>query len=496
MSSDPPATDGTSLTIDTASLVLRTDPALLPVLHGFITGMAAASGLPERAGAMLALATEEAAANVIEHAYAGDRTRDYTVLWRTAPDGVEVAVRDKGIPFDAERLLPFQLGGSADDTDAAGLGLHLMRSAVDGVRMLNLGRQGKELVLVKRHAVARPPATPPATEPAAAEPVPITIRPMRPDEAVEAARCIWRCFEYSYPYEDIFHPDRVRAMIEAGHLVSAVAEAEGVGIVGHVGLKPVGSMPRHKEVSMLAVEPRFRRDGMAQRLTRFIVEHAATLDLDGLVAEAVTTHPGSQAVAAQVGLKPCALLIGEVPPLSFTGFDGVPQRESLVLCYHRLSQRDPVTVRVPPHLEAVTATLYAEAGLAVRVETGVAVAPVEPSVVDMDFSRVAARLHLLVLSVGGDIGRRLATAQGEAIALRADVFDVLVRLEDEAAPVAIAAAESLGARFIGLRPATAHGDLALFRMFLGCEVDLAALKLFTRTARRLREGIAGGWKDR
>lgn len=247
---------------------------------------------------------------------------------------------------------------------------------------------------------------------------------------------------------------------------------------------------------MLAVEPRFRRDGMAQRLTRFIVDHAATLDLDGLVAEAVTTHPGSQAVAAQVGLKPCALLIGEVPPLSFKGFDEVPQRESLVLCYHLLRQRDPVTVRVPAHLEAVTTALYAETGLATRVVAGAAQPAEEPSVVDMDFSRVAARLHLLVLSVGEDIGRRLAAAQREAIALRADVFDVLVRLEDEAAPAAVAAAEELGARFIGLRPATAHGDLALFRLFLGCDVDLAALKLFTRTARRLREGIAGAWKDR
>jgi hypothetical protein len=209
----------------------------------------------------------------------------------------------------------------------------------------------------------------------------------------------------------------------------------------------------------------------------------------------VTTHPGSQAVAAQVGLKPCALLVGEVPPLSFTGFDDVPQRESLVLCHHLLRQRDPVTVHVPAHLEAVTAALYAETGLAARVEVGTAPPPEQPSVVDMDFSRVAARLHLLALTVGDDIGRRLVSAQGEAIALRADVFDVLVRLEDEAAPAAIAAAEALGARFIGLRPATAHGDLALFRLFLGCRVDLAALKLFTRTARRLRDGIAGGWTD-
>jgi serine/threonine-protein kinase RsbW len=316
---------------------------------------------------------------------------------------------------------------------------------------------------------------------------------MRPDEAVEASRCIWRCFEYSYPYEDIFHPDRVRAMIDAGQLVSAVAEAEGTGIVGHVGLKPVAGMPRHKEVSMLAVEPRFRRDGLAQRLTRFIVDHGATLDLDGLVAEAVTTHPGSQAVAAQVGLKPCALLVGEVPPLDFKGFDGVAQRESLVLCYRPLRPRESVTVRVPPHLEAMTAALYAEIGLAVRVETGSAPMPDGACVVDMEFSRGTARLQLLVLSAGGDLGRRLASVQREGIALRADVLDILVRLEDEAAPATTAAAEELGARFIGLRPATAHGDLAVFRLFLGREVELGALKLFTRTARRLREGIAAGW---
>lgn len=83
---------------------------------------------PDEEGlAHLELAVDEAAANVMLHAYAGQGDRPLEVVVAAAPDHVCVALYHQGEPFDPKRVAPPTFDGSRE----SGFGLYIIRQAVD-----------------------------------------------------------------------------------------------------------------------------------------------------------------------------------------------------------------------------------------------------------------------------------------------------------------------------------------------------------------------------
>ena len=69
----------------------------------------------------IALAVEEAVVNVMEHAFAGDELSAFDMVCERIPLGMQITIREKGIPFDpsltpkynpAENLDSFARSGS------------------------------------------------------------------------------------------------------------------------------------------------------------------------------------------------------------------------------------------------------------------------------------------------------------------------------------------------------------------------------------------------
>jgi len=175
--------------------------------------------------------------NVIEYAFSPGEARRYEVEILRRPGRVVVAVEDMGLPFDYAHL------GESQDQEVLG------GSFVEEVRVVNLGRGGNRVELVKLlpHADLREHVSegehrltaqaPPAPEDASYE-----IRPMRPEESLELSRCIYRSYVYSYDWDYVYYPGRVRELQEAHLMRSYVAVAPGGEFVGHLGRE--GGAPR------------------------------------------------------------------------------------------------------------------------------------------------------------------------------------------------------------------------------------------------------------
>ena len=93
--------------------------------------------------AQLQLAVDEAAANIVLHAYEGrtDATLEATVA--ADADGVCVTLFHQGRPFDPQAVAPPSFDGSRE----TGFGLYIIRSAVDNVTFFqdDRGRHGIRL---------------------------------------------------------------------------------------------------------------------------------------------------------------------------------------------------------------------------------------------------------------------------------------------------------------------------------------------------------------
>src|SRR3712207_194830 len=134
----------------------------------------------------------------------------------------------------------------------------------DEIRFINLGRGGNRVELIKHlsradvrehlsvdehHRTVRAPA--------ASEDTQLEIRVMRPEESFELARCVYRSYGYSYDWDYVYYPDRIRELQESGLMRSCVAVTAEGEFVGHLAVRvehpdsPVG------EAGQAVVDPRF-----------------------------------------------------------------------------------------------------------------------------------------------------------------------------------------------------------------------------------------------
>src|ERR687889_1826458 len=210
---------------------------------------------------------------------------DVDVLRR--PGRVVVAVEDQGLPFD--------YGSLQDDKDRTAL--EVLHRSFDETRFINLGRRGNRVELLKHlpHTDVRDHLpeeehrrTVEAT--AAHEDVPLEIRMMRPDESYELSRCVYRSYGYSYDWDYIYYPDRIRELQEKGLMISCIAVTPEGEFVGHLAITVERPGSRAGESGQAVVGPRVPGHPPFPRMKTFMTEWAADAGMCGLYSEATAIH--------------------------------------------------------------------------------------------------------------------------------------------------------------------------------------------------------------
>jgi serine/threonine-protein kinase RsbW len=95
------------------------------------------------------LAVDEAASNIIDHAYGGEDKGEIECSYNAQPGKLEVIMRDHGEPFDPERIKQPDLKSDISRRKQGGLGLHFMKSLMDSVEFSFNGQGGNILKMIK-----------------------------------------------------------------------------------------------------------------------------------------------------------------------------------------------------------------------------------------------------------------------------------------------------------------------------------------------------------
>jgi len=138
---------------------LRSDPVMLGVVRGALTGLTERLGFPDAECRAVVRAIDEALTNIIRHSYHGRTDQPIEASFRTIRvqhDGaqkaaLEILLEDQGARVDRAKLH----GRALEDVRPGGLGLHFIRQSVDTVEFRH--RKGKnQLRLVKFLPVPEP----------------------------------------------------------------------------------------------------------------------------------------------------------------------------------------------------------------------------------------------------------------------------------------------------------------------------------------------------
>jgi serine/threonine-protein kinase RsbW len=122
----------------------------LALIREFVTSIGRQARMSDEDISQLELAVDEACANVIEHAYGHDISKEVIIRAIFDEDEVRISVIDTGHGFDPEKLNRETLKELVSRRKSGGLGIRLIKSLMDEVSYEIIPGQKNELHMTKK----------------------------------------------------------------------------------------------------------------------------------------------------------------------------------------------------------------------------------------------------------------------------------------------------------------------------------------------------------
>jgi len=489
----PETTDKETL----ASLKVKAELKLLPIVLRAVRDVTSGYGLSESAVRDLELATEEACHNVIEHAYEPGEHGYYKVKIHREPTCFRVTIRDQGIPFNLQRL---------KEEETSDIGVKLMRACTDEIKSKYLGKKGKVVELVKNfpfesvNELESPPNTPISPkEDLAPKSEMVNLRLMRPDETVSLARLIYRVYGYTYPHEEIYYPEKFASLIKSGTVTSCVAVNEQDEIVGHLGVFLETPEDHVGESGLAAVDPRYRGRGLFPKMKRMMMKEVAAKGILGLYSRAVTVHVDSQKSNVEMGAKETGFVLAHSPPTAIfkkmkTEDDGI--RRTVALFYVLAAPDQEQTVFLPYKHQHTLRKIYKHIGLkrVLKIADPDNVKLAFHSDIHSHFLPEMASAFLRVNTYGTDFMDELKLHVQDLKEKKVELIVLDIPLKNPNTAILCPEIEKMGFFFCGLMPEYLDGDALRLQYLNNVAFDPETVDVYSEFAKEIFDYVVQEWK--
>ncbi len=420
------------------------------------------------------------ASNIVEQHFDVSDDTDFTLIITESNNKICIRLEDEGLPFAIDR---FRF--SHDQP----IGLLLDQYHDHNLRIEHRGDRGNALEIEFSRSVeslCHLAEQPELGHQPIGDDHPVSIRPLQSADAESLARCVYRCYGYTYAREWVYLPDELRKRLASGAINSLVGVDDTGEVVGHLGLVKEHPDDRVVECGIVVVDPRFRGHHLLRSLKkRASDELREQTDLIGYHADAVAVHQITQKANVELGGTEFGLLVDEIP--ATTEFRGLKQkpgaRNSTVIYFHRTGTSQLTTVYAPSAYRDLLARMYERSGLLRQIE------PPEPAVgsarVHAELQRKRNLARLTVEQVGADTVELVQQHLHEFEIGHVDVVQVDLPLAEAGAAHAVDGLRELGFGFATLIPERHLGDVLRLQYLHDLEVDPEAIDLYNDEARHL-----------
>jgi serine/threonine-protein kinase RsbW len=132
------------------NLIVPASFTSLDKIRDYFSQAASEAGFNEEDVFEVQLAVDEAASNIIDHAYEGECESDIECGYELLKDGLKLNLHDHGKPFDPEKVELPDIISDPTRRKKGGLGLYFMRQMMDEVSFSFSGDGGNDLTMIKR----------------------------------------------------------------------------------------------------------------------------------------------------------------------------------------------------------------------------------------------------------------------------------------------------------------------------------------------------------
>lgn len=488
-------------------LTVTSEIACLPAIQSFAREFSKEIGFGPDDQQKILLALEEAVANVIEHAFESAE-QTFQIIFEPSAGALKIIIKDKGMPYDPGLLPEYGTPDDIDNIPSRGLGSFIMEQCVDEVEFFNLGREGKELHLVKRLPAKSiieqdetPETKPDQIIPEAAarisSPPVFEIRLMELPEALEVSRLFYRTYGYSYLSDVMYYPERIAEANREGFMCSVVAVTGHGEIVGHLAMFRDTLDDKIAETGKGAVKESFRGFDLFTRMQEFVNERAEKVGLKGLYGRAVTVHAFSQKMTEKTGYKDCAILLGVAPAdMSFKGIEEkLPQRETCVYCFQAVTRLPVTSVYLPPNHETIIRKIYANLGLTrdfIQMQRNAQFTDL--TVLNVKVHPETNGAEIVIQYYGEDYVKVLRDHVRDLCVRKIDHITLLLNLGDPVTSRICPEIEKLGFFMAGIVPCLYFEDTLILQYLNNIIIDFSRIKIHSDMTKEIAAYIAASMR--
>jgi anti-sigma regulatory factor (Ser/Thr protein kinase) len=490
---------------DILSLSIPADLTYLTIAHNFVRETSRKRGFSGDDLYKIELALEEAITNVIQHAFTEDEKESFHIFCKYVPLGIEIIIKEKGLPFDPRQLPEYKSSGDADNLSTSGMGIFLMRQSMDEVSFHNLGMEGKETRLVKylpsksieeylTDDEKQSVLSKTDDQGILKEKIKYRVRRMEPHEAIQISRCAYKSHGYTFFDDHIYYPDRIIELNNTEQMISAVAITEENIFMGHSALVYPYPGARIAELTFIFVNKEYRGQGCMARICSHLFECEKKNPLDGIYVYSVTNHEFTQRGMYGFGIQDCGLLLASSPETWI--FKGIsndnPQRISVALSFKYLTTPKPLALYPPIHHLEMIKYLYGNIGANCHhfedMPAGTEL-PDGDTEIDTEIFATENCAEIFINHYGANTLQEVKKIVRDLCVKQIASIQLFISLEDPCTSFMVREFEDMGFFFAGILPLNSVGDTIVLQYLNNVEIDYDKIVLYTEAAKKIKDYI-------
>ena len=394
----------------------------------------------------------------IKTAYPGERGKLYVDLTLTS-EYFEFSVRDMGVPvwhdfsYNKENIAE----GGKD------LRNFVIDNIADNIGMEKLGQNGQRVyvrMIVKNPIEFKKPEPYPETE---AHDTNITIRPVATEEdAIEAIRCIYSEYGYSYSYERLYYVDSFMELVKRGELLSFLAVNDHGQTAGHFALAFSDTYKNMPEISTVVIRKEFRGLGLFSLFMNYCEKYAKENNVRALMGQPVAFHPMSQKAFLKAEYTATAMLMSYLDAELESEYNKETERLSLCASVKIIDEEASSLIYPPKELKGFIAKIYDRLGW--KYEMCAPGEAEEISGISIAHNDRMKMTKIVLTEAGKDAEDILRETTREVIRRKNEMTELLILLNSQGCEHAYIAAKNCGFTVSGILPGGENGDYLIMQM--------------------------------
>ncbi|MBQ8539646.1 MAG: GNAT family N-acetyltransferase [Ruminococcus sp.] len=376
-------------------------------------------------------------------------------------DYLEISVRDKGVP----QWIDFSYDEQLISSDTENFQKFVLDKCIDCVGLEKLGKDGQRLYV--RQKIRNPISfeTPKPYELTKPLDTNITIKAVETEEdAIEAIRCIYSEYGYSYAYEKLYYVDNLMRMIREGELMSFLAVNEHGQTAGHFALAFSDLFDNMPEISTVVTRKEFRGLGLFAKFMDHAEKIAKEKGFRAMMGQPVAYHPISQKAFLKSNYTATSILLSYIGSEVESEYNKQKERLDLFACIKMMDENATTVIYPPAEIKSFVAKICEKATLKAEAKDDKELAL--NTCVKIEDNVMLKMKRIILTQAGEDVEKILKDAVADSIRKKHEMLELFISLRHSSCEEAFITAKKCKFTLSGILPGAENDDYIVMQLLI------------------------------